>query len=190
MHRLFLCAALALLSGCATPPKPAITAPGGTTENMANSWPATRTGRISVRAPDARGIVQSWHAGFEFTDSERLQTLSLTDPLGTTLARIEADASGARMTTAQGDQTAYGSLAELTQRVTGVALPDTAWRHWLKGTPAPNLPVQAQGRLGFGQSGFWINVVSRFENSNPRVLEITRPDTPELQVRIALEAAP
>ncbi|MFM2398287.1 MAG: hypothetical protein RL341_444 [Pseudomonadota bacterium] len=153
-------------------------------------WLGTRTGRISVRAPDARGTPQSWHAGFEFVEQGPSRTLLLTDPLGTTLAKIESDDAGARMTTSNGEQSSYGSLAELTQRVTGVALPERAWRYWLDGVPAPDIPSQQRAQLGFGQGGFWINVVSRFENNKPRVVDITRPDTPELAVRVALDAAP
>jgi outer membrane biogenesis lipoprotein LolB len=182
---LVLCAAL---GACATAPTPA--APQSGAGAAAAPLGGTRTGRISVRAPDARGAVQTWHAGFEFIESGPRRTLRLTDPLGTTLASIQADAQGARLTASNGEQTAYGSLAELTERVTGVALPDAAWRYWLDGMPAPDLPSQHRAQLGFGQSGFWINVLNRFENNKPRVLEITRPDMPDLLVRVALEAAP
>jgi outer membrane biogenesis lipoprotein LolB len=181
-----LCVASVLLTACATAPLPSAQPNSGT----AAAAHTTRIGRISVQAPDARGALQNWHAGFEFVEAGATRTLRLTDPLGTTLANIQADAAGARLTAVNGEQTAYGSLTELTERVTGVALPDAAWRYWLDGVPAPQLPVQQRAQLGFGQSGFWINVLNRFENNQPRVLEITRPDSPELRVRVALEAAP
>jgi outer membrane lipoprotein LolB len=174
-------AAGVLLSAC-------VTAPVAQTDATTANVMSVRTGRISVRAPDERGAVQQWHAGFEFVEKAASRNLRLVSPLGSTVATIEADAQGARLTTADGAQSSYGSLAELTQRVTGVALPETAWRYWLQGTPAPGETSTQQETGKFVQSGFMVNVVTRFDNNNPRVLEITRADSPDLLVRVALEA--
>jgi outer membrane lipoprotein LolB len=182
---LWACAS-AWLCACATLTPPA---PPQNSSAAPASLQGTRTGRISIRAPDARGEAQNWHAGFEFADGETKRTLHLTSPLGSTVARIEADAQSARLTLSNGEQTAYGSLAELTQRVTGVALPETAWRYWLQGVPAPGEVASQNSQGGFLQNGFFVSVVTRFDNGSPRVLEITRPDAPDLLVRVALEAA-
>jgi outer membrane lipoprotein LolB len=180
--RALLSMAAIFSAGCATVPP--VNAP-----DAAGAASIARTGRISVRSADAQGAVQSWHAGFEYVERSAARSLKLTDPLGSTLAQIEADARGARMTTANGQQQAYGSLAELTQRLTGVPLPEAAWRYWLDGVPAPNLTAQQGAASGFGQAGFWINVISRFAGNAPRVIEITRPESPDLLVRVALDAA-
>jgi outer membrane lipoprotein LolB len=191
MTRFLICALActsSLLSACAIAPKPA--APTTAHANGVLQWDGTRTGRISVRAADARGTPQSWHAGFEFVEQGQSRTLRLTDPLGSTLAKIESDAAGARMTTSNGEQSSYGSLAELTQRVTGVALPESAWRYWLMGVPAPDQPASLGYVDGFLQAGFIVRVASRQDNGTPRVVDITRPDSPDLAVRVALDAAP
>jgi outer membrane lipoprotein LolB len=184
LQRILLAGGLsALLAACATVPTPA-TAPG---TSPATTAAQARTGRISVRAPDERGTVQTWHAGFEFVEQQDRRSLRLTNPLGNTVADIQADAQGARLTTANGEQHRYASLAQLTQQLTGVALPDTAWRYWLQGMPAPDEAATQSEAGKFVQNGFMVNIVSRFGNHSPRVLEITRPDAPELLVRVALE---
>jgi outer membrane lipoprotein LolB len=191
MTRLLICllaCVSSVLSACATTSKPV--APAATNASGVQQWLGTRTGRISVRAADARGAPQSWHAGFEFVERGNTRVLMLTDPLGTTLAKIESDAAGARMTTSNGEQSSYGSLAELTQRVTGVALPESAWRYWLMGSPAPDQPASLGYADGFLQAGFVVRVASRQDNGTPRVVDITRPDSPDLAVRVALDAAP
>ncbi len=176
------------LAGCASlaPDSPAGSAPAG-----APAWTSERSGRVALAAEDDRGNPTRWQAGFllKLGEGERLQ-LDLIDPLGNTQARIRSRADAAELETPKDGVQRYADLASLTQALTGVALPASAWRFWLRGEPDPALPARRaedSGQRTLEQAGFTIRVARTRDDGTPALLVMTRADRPDLTVRIVLD---
>jgi len=135
--RLFATAiVLAVVAGCAAP-----RAPQALPASNAGIDTFSLTGRVAVKM-EQRGYSAklSWrHAAA----GDRLRLLS---PVGSVIAEIEADASGAMLTT--GDKKVYRSsdVQALTREVLGWDLPLEGLQHWVLGRAEPVLPVQAEQR--------------------------------------------
>ncbi|WP_404300243.1 lipoprotein insertase outer membrane protein LolB [Alicycliphilus denitrificans] len=124
--RLVLAAlSVALLAGCAQPPRPA----SGATDH----W----SGRLAVQVED--GSAQSFSAGFELKGSPAMGALTLFNPLGNVIAELQW--SPGRAVLNNGSETRQSiSLQTLVHELTGSALPIDALFGWLKGEQ-----VQATG---------------------------------------------
>jgi outer membrane lipoprotein LolB len=127
---------LVVVAGCAAP-----RAPQALPASNAGIDTFSLTGRVAVKL-EQRGYSAklSWrHAAA----GDRLRLLS---PVGSVIAEIEADASGAMLTT--GDKKVYrsGDVQALTREVLGWDLPLEGLRHWVVGRAEPVLPVQAEQR--------------------------------------------
>ncbi|MGQ0578615.1 MAG: lipoprotein insertase outer membrane protein LolB [Betaproteobacteria bacterium] len=140
--RLFASAVvLAVAAGCAAPRAPQ-TLPASNAGIDAFSL----TGRVAVKM-EQRGYSAklSWrHAAA----GDRLRLLS---PVGSVIAEIEADASGAMLTT--GDNQVYrsGDVQALTREVLGWDLPLEGLQYWVVGRVEPVLPVQSEQRDARGR---------------------------------------
>ena len=136
---LLLCA-LALAS-CATPrPTPS-----------SAFW----SGRLALQVQS--NPVQQWFANFELQGSAEQGELLLLSPIGTSLAKLSWTPDSARLE--QGGRTVQGdSLSQLSERLSGTALPVAALFDWLAGKPADapgwqaDLSGHAQGRLSAQRS--------------------------------------
>lgn len=117
-----------LLAACAQPPAPRLSA-----DPANGAW----SGRLSLLVDDASA--QSFNAGFELTGRPEQGQLTLLNPLGNVLARLEWSPGRAVLMDGQ-KQTASDSLDQLVQRLTGSALPVSALFSWLRGDA-----VQAPG---------------------------------------------
>ena len=118
-------AAAALLSACAQPPRPA----AGT----ADHW----SGRLAVQVEDASA--QSFSAGFELKGAPDAGELTLFNPLGNTLARLEWSPGHALLLNGH-ERRQSASLQALVLELVGSDLPIAALFGWLKGEA-----VQAAG---------------------------------------------
>lgn len=175
------CAALlvvGLLAACATVPR---------AERV-------HTGRFSVLVA-ADGRQDSGAGRFTLAVNGADVTLDLASPLGTTLARVEVDARGARLTRGDGDgpRELRGADAEsLTWEALGWPLPVAGFADWIAGRPAPAKPVEVRTDDAFVQDGWTIRVLERFESGAPRRLQIERPElrgvAPAITLRLVLDA--
>lgn len=134
-------AVAALLAGCATPE------PGRSVFNAeANHW----SGRIGVVLES--DPPQQFSSAFDLTGNRQAGALSLTSPLGSTIALLQWQ-PGEALLRQDGQTRSYASLDALTAAVTGVALPLSALFSWLHGVNAPadgwrvDLSQQARGRI-------------------------------------------
>lgn len=134
-----------LLAACAAPPPRTPTPPG------VQSW----SGRLALNVEGQTR--QSFSAGFELKGAPEQGELTLTNPLGGTVA-VLAWAPGAATLRSNGTTRQFNSLDELAQEATGAAIPVAALFDWLQGksTPAegwqPDLSQVAQGRLSARRS--------------------------------------
>lgn len=133
-------AAMLVLAGCAAPHAPVVRSPD------AQAW----TGRLSLRIDSEP--VQSFAALFELTGAPEAGELTLTSPIGSTLAVLRWSPDQAQLLSG-GDMKRYASLDALIQAATGAAIPVPALFGWLAGRDEavpgwrPNLSQVAQGRL-------------------------------------------
>ncbi len=132
--------ALFLLSGCATPSRPASQARAGVRQ-----W----NGRMALQVDDPD--VAPVSAGFELSGEARQGELVLLNPLGNVLATLEWAPSGAVLQKG-GERRTSPSLDALVEDLTGSALPVAALFAWLQGdaVEVPGWTVDL-GRLDDGR---------------------------------------
>ena len=128
--------------------------------------------------------------------------LDLDSPLGSTLARVEVNAQGARLIAPgdDGQREVRGASAEaLTYEVLGWPLPVAGFRDWIDGRPAPSEPSTERSSTegsAFEQAGWTISVLERFDAGHgaPRRLLFERPETsepaPAISLRLVLDEPP
>lgn len=127
------------LAGCANPQLKPVT-------THSDHW----QGRLSIQVEKQSN--QGLSAQFDLQGSANAGSLTLTTPLGTTLANLQWDEKSARLR-ANGESREFLSLDALVQHVTGTDLPIESLFSWLQGIPAPALGWQAdlnglnEGRL-------------------------------------------
>lgn len=128
-----------LLAACATPPRPVV--PPGT-----QVW----TGRLALNIVGQAN--NSFSAGFELKGAPQAGELTLTNPLGGTVA-VLAWSPGHATLRSGGKSREFESLEALAQEATGAPIPIAALFDWLEGkaTPVPGWQADvtqvAQGRL-------------------------------------------
>lgn len=145
-RRWLLAALLCSLAGCATPRSPS---PASAPTVQEDVW----SGRLALNVEaTAAALAQTMTASFELRGSAQQGELSLFSPLGQTLALASWSPAGA--TLQQGEQRRqYPGMAELTQQLTGAALPLAALFQWLRGQAADvpgwsaDLSGQSDGRI-------------------------------------------
>lgn len=134
---LFLCAIL--LAGCAIPPRTP-TAPG------VQSW----NGRLALAVEGEAD--RSFSAGFELKGAPETGELTLTNPLGGTVAVLAWSPGNATLRSG-GKVRQFPSVEALAQEATGAEIPLAALFDWLSGKPTPvagweaDVTQVAEGRL-------------------------------------------
>jgi outer membrane lipoprotein LolB len=98
-------------------------------------------GRVAVKMDD-----RGYTASLRWRHSATGDSLRLLSPIGSVVGEIEADSTGATLTT--GDKKVYRSndAQSLTREVLGWDLPLAGLRYWVTGRADPASPVQAQDR--------------------------------------------
>ncbi|MFT3777804.1 MAG: outer membrane lipoprotein LolB [Ottowia sp.] len=133
--------AILFIAGCASQ-----TGAGGTFDKKSEHW-AGRLGLTVDSEPP-----QSYSAGFTLLGNPQAGELSLSSPLGSTLAVMQWRPGQALLRQA-GQTRSFASLDELAAAVTGTPLPVRALFGWLNGTPqavegwATDLSRLPDGRL-------------------------------------------
>lgn len=140
--RLFATAiVLAVVTGCAAP-----RAPQALPASNARIDAFSITGRVAVKLEQ-----HGYSAKLSWRHAAAGDRLRLLSPVGSVIAELEADASGAMLTT--GDKKVYRShdVKALTREVLGWDLPLDGLQHWVLGRAEPQLPVQAEERDARGR---------------------------------------
>ena len=133
--------ALALLAGCASPPRAV-----GPVDPVTGPW----SGRLALQVEDQAS--QSFSASFELKGTARSGELALFNPLGGTLA-VLAWQPGVATLNSNGQARQFDSVDALLAHVTGSAIPVAALFDWLRGidTPVPgwraDLSQLVEGRV-------------------------------------------
>jgi outer membrane lipoprotein LolB len=182
-HALLL---LLALTACATPPA---REPSPTVLDLASprysNWQIR--GRVSLVKGD-----QGWHANLNWRENAGRYQLDLSGPLGQGAVRLEGDAAGVRLRTANGHDYVAEDADALVQAATGWQLPVAGIRYWVRGVPVPGRPAlvetDADRRLvSLTQSGWKIRY-ERFQDVDGRAwptrMQLT---TDDLSVRLVVD---
>jgi outer membrane lipoprotein LolB len=154
-------------------------------EPSAMGW----TGKLGYRVEaSASQRIQAGSVSFDLQGTAQLGSLTLTGPLGTTVAKGDWDRDGARLFDGQQTQT-HPSLAELGaalgRALHGAPLPLEALFDWIQGRPWPQAPSELLANGGWQQLGWQVQ-----HESKGRLI-ISRPtqDTMgAIQIRLVLTA--
>ena len=130
------CLIWVLLAGCATPSRPSQAINASSPANMSAQLPEWQ-GRISVQV--LGDVPSSMSASFSLRGNAHNGALDLYSPLGTTLGALQWTPQRVHLSDGSKHQY-FNSLAELTEKATGAALPVDAIFGWLQGQD-----VQATG---------------------------------------------
>jgi outer membrane lipoprotein LolB len=162
-----------LMAGCANPP-PAQT--------------LAAAGRMAVQvAAHGEHAARGFNASFELWGQAERGELQLRTALGTWLATARWTPGQAILITPQGE-TAYPSLAALSEQALGEALPLDALPDWLKGKPSPqwaHQPCDLPNTPCFIQTGWRVDAREQGQG----MIIATRGAPPPVTVRIRLEAS-
>jgi outer membrane lipoprotein LolB len=122
--QLLLLFAIVFIAGCAS-------VPGARAPNEAETthW----QGRLALKVYSTP--VQAMTANFDLQGNAQSGTLVLTTVLGSTLARMQWDATSATLQSSNGAQQ-FESLSALVRHATGTDLPVASLFSWLQGQPA------------------------------------------------------
>jgi outer membrane lipoprotein LolB len=181
---LVVAAALALAGCAAVPPaeRPAIA--------DAASAPQAFSGRLaltvtpSADAVGSIGAARSASGLFELVGTESIGRLTLTSPLGTTLAEARWSPRDAQLVSAEGERR-FASLTDLTTAMVGEPLPIGALFAWLGGRPAAGASRALAGETGFEQFGWRVDL-GRFTEGR---LRLARDGSVRVEMRVVLDAA-
>ena len=163
-------AALALLAGCASLKTPH--AEGA----------QVLTGRMSVRVES--DPVRALSAAFELSGNAREGAMSLTSPLGNTLAQARWKPDDVVLET-PGAQQRYPDLDTMAERALGERVPLAALFDWLRGRPWPAARSEAlaNGEAGFTQLGWRVGLARYAEGW----VEARRDAPPAVTMRARLD---
>src|SRR5690606_8594181 len=119
-----------------------------------------RGGRFAVTVTEATGQQQAVQGGFTWRDDGQRYQLDLTNPLGSTEARVEGRPGHATLTKADGTVLRAETPDALAEEALGGPVPVASLRDWLRGRVAEGAAVSrlerdAQGRpVSFEQDGW------------------------------------
>ena len=175
MIRLWRClsvlVACVVVAACVTPARMA-----GSPEALETF---ARAGRFALTVTEAGGGQDAVQGGFSWLDERDRYVLDLTNPLGSTQARVEGRPGAAVLTRANGEQLRASDPDSLAEEALGSRIPVAGLRDWFQGRvaaqpPASGLASDAQGRpLAFEQGG-WQAKLSRYDEQGPQLLVLER----------------
>ncbi|WP_153162110.1 lipoprotein insertase outer membrane protein LolB [Zoogloea sp. 1C4] len=144
-------------------------------------------GRLQVRDAERSAAV-----GFDWQHDGPRDEWLFTGPLGQGLARIESDASGARMTLSDGRRFEAASAAELAGSLLGVEAPFANLPRWVTARPGAGAQVRTvdtQGRprsvVDQGWTIDYTDYTGEAPDALPRKLDVHRGDT---RLRLIVDA--
>lgn len=166
-----LLAMLALtLAACTTTPKPI---------EGASPDAFSRIGRFAITVNEESGKQNAVQGGFSWSDDGRRYVLDLTNPLGSTEARVEGQPGAASLTKADGTRLVADNPDALAEDALGSSVPVSGLRDWLRG----KLPAQPEasdvsrdelGRPASFEQGGWRAKLSRYDTLGPQLLVLER----------------
>ena len=140
-----------------------------------------RSGRFLVQVVEPAGKTESVQGGFRWRQNESGWQLDLMSPLGSTLARLDANPSGVVLQRPGEPPRRAATAALLVSELFYAQVPVDAMSDWIRGRIVQASDVQsverdAQDRVvSMSQSGWKIRF-DRYDDRGPRLVEVTGVD--------------
>jgi outer membrane lipoprotein LolB len=173
-----------LLAACAATPPEAV---GPGPEVAYVDVPFTAAGRLSARhGREAVAVHFSW------THRPPRDELSVTSPLGQTVAELSGDAAQSRVEvrTADGRRAEAADWTTLTVQALGFPLPVEGLAAWIRGSPRPGAAYTREpdrdGRLAVLRQDGW-EIVYDYSDSAARTPLRLRITYPEFEIRVVVD---
>lgn len=161
-----------VLAACTTTPKPI----EGTSADA-----FSRIGRFAITVNEEGGKQNAVQGGFSWSDDGRRYVLDLTNPLGSTEARVEGQPGAASLTKADGTRLVADNPDALAEDALGSSMPVSGLRDWLRGKlagqpEATDVSSDELGRPVAFEQGGWRANLSRYDTLGPRMLVLERQE--------------
>ena len=138
-------ASAAMLAGCATQPQKIASA------TSRASVSTEYQGRFAVHYADQNGQVRDAYGNYDWVEHADAVTLSLRNPLGSTLAIVVATPTSASLELPNQAPRTADNVESLMQSALGFPMPVGGLRYWLRNEPAPGSHAKtsedASGRI-------------------------------------------
>lgn len=159
-----------VLAACTTTPKPI----EGTSPDA-----FSRIGRFAITVNEESGRQNAVQGGFSWSDDGRRYVLDLTNPLGSTEARVEGQPGAASLTKADGTRLVADNPDALAEDALGSSMPVSGLRDWLRGRlpgqpEASDVSNDELGRPVAFEQGGWRARLSRYDTLGPQMLVLER----------------
>lgn len=141
----------------------------------------SRIGRFALTVNEESGKQDAVQGGFSWSDDGRRYVLDLTNPLGSTQARVEGQPGAATLTKADGTRLFADNPDALAEDALGSRVPVSGLRDWLRGkvaaTPeATGVSRDETGHLAAFEQGGWRARLSRYDTLGPQLLVLERQE--------------
>ncbi|MBJ7264366.1 MAG: outer membrane lipoprotein LolB [Burkholderiaceae bacterium] len=171
---LALLGACVAVAACVTPTRMAST-PGAEAS-------FSRAGRFALTVTQAGGRQDAVQGGFSWLDERDRYVLDLTNPLGSTQARVEGRPGAAVLTRANGERLSAADPDALAEEALGSRIPVAGLRDWFQGRlasapAASDVTHDSQGRVQAFEQGGWQAKLSRYDEAGPQLLVLERRET-------------
>lgn len=176
--------ALLWLAGCAT---------NAPESDKTSQTEFLRYGRFALKAEDFNRNPEAVQGGFTWRDTGVRFSLDLTDPMGSVIARVVVERTGATLTRASGEETYAKTPDALMQMVLGQTVPVAGLRSWLRTIrePLPGMSMvlkDPEGRINTFEQGGWRVQLSRFDDSGPQLLVLTHSEgSKHIAIRLVVD---
>lgn len=163
----------AVLAACVTPAR--------ITSSQAGAQEFSRVGRFALTVTEAGASPHATQGGFSWLDEGGQFTLDLTNPLGSTQARVQGKPGLAVLTRANGEQLSAPDPDALAEDALGSRVPVAGLRDWFQGRlaqqpAAASVQRDDQGRPITFEQGGWRAALSRYDDLGPQVLVLERQE--------------
>ena len=161
-----------MLVGCSVAPKQDPVASVQTQDQF------QRAGRFAISVEKNNGERDAVQGGFMWREQPDAIQIDLTNPFGSVLARVVADARGARLEYPNGQVEYAASPDALVAQLLGYELPVEGMKAWLHGQPSAEPQVhdlqKEQDQVVYFQQDNWRVRLQRYDDYGPRLLQINR----------------
>ncbi len=168
----FLALLATALAACTTTPKPI---------EGASADAFSRIGRFAITVNEEGGKQNAVQGGFSWSDDGQRYVLDLTNPLGSTEARVQGRPGAATLTKADGTRLEADNPDALAEEALGSSMPVSGLRDWLRGKlpaepEASGITRDDRGRPTAFEQGGWRANLSRYDNLGPQMLVLQRQE--------------
>lgn len=178
-----LVGACALVAACTSVPEAPLSTDDGA---------FSRNGRFAITVTESDGQQKAVQGGFSWRDDGSRYRLDLTNPLGSTEARVEGRPGYASLTKADGAVYEANDPDALAEQALGGPIPVSHLRDWMRGRVAEASATQVQrddvGHPVSFQQDDWQARLSRYDALGPGLLVLQRVEPGRrISVRLAVD---